>query len=93
MTLHFIQIRHKNELGFVDGCLGEKKFLHEKIKGDFIKNSFDMARCNIGLQYWSATPTGKILTIAQGNGTLKREKHAKADGDSKMNNRIKIEKK
>ena len=52
-----------------------------------------MTRRNIGPKHWSAMLTGKMLTILQGNGTLKREIHAKAEGDSKMKNLIKIEKK
>ena len=51
-----------------------------------------MARRNMGLKFWSARPTGKMLDISQGNATIKSETHVKADGDSNGKNLIKLEK-
>ena len=63
------------------------------MKGYFVSNENAMVRRNMGLKHWSAMPTGKMFDVSQGNGTIKRETHVKAEGDSKKKNRITLEKK
>ena len=57
----------KKELGFVDGCLGEKAALNDEAKGKFISKSNTMKRRKMGLRHLSDYLTGKTLRISKGH--------------------------
>ena len=70
----------QNEVGFVDGHLGKKQNLYEKIRGEFINNSLAMSRRNIGIKNLSTIPTRKNVNNHTGKWNTQTGNTCKSRG-------------